>query len=409
MMKRAQIKPRNGLQNLIRGAIPLTTLFIAIEFFDELHYGVETAILPALRADLNIDYAQIGLLLGLPGLISTLIEPIFMLLGDTRWRKSLILGGGAAIAIAMLLIATGASFPVILAAFALGYPASGAFVTLSQGKLMEAHPGREAQMMARWTLAGSAANLFGPLLIAAGFWLGFGWRWAYVVLAALALLLATGVQLARFTGNRPGATARQTSQGEPKSEISTLLKGLLELAHDRRLWSWIVLLQLSDLMLDVFTGYLPLYLTDLAGLSNAETGLTFGAFMVAGLVGDAASIPLLERYSGRSVVRALAAFSSLGYVVWLVLPWSPLKLVLLMVLRFSTLGWYPVLQGEAYAVAPGKSGSVLALGTAGGVIGSGLAWLVGWIASQAGLPAAMWLLLLGPISLALFVPKREKG
>jgi hypothetical protein len=34
-----------------------------------------------------------------------------------------------------------------------------------------------------------------------------------------------------------------------------------------------------------------------------------------------------------------------------------------------------------------------------------LAWLVGWVAGQAGLPAAMWLLLFGPVSLALFIPR----
>jgi hypothetical protein len=32
-------------------------------------------------------------------------------------------------------------------------------------------------------------------------------------------------------------------------------------------------------------------------------------------------------------------------------------------------------------------------------------WLVGWVAERAGLPVAMWLLLLGPLSLALLVPR----
>jgi FSR family fosmidomycin resistance protein-like MFS transporter len=408
MIKRALKKPGYCLRYLIRGAIPLTTLFLAIEFFDELHYGIQGAALPALRADLGIDYAQIGVLLGLPGLVGTLIEPIIMLLGDTRLRKGLILGGGVAIAIATLLAAAGASFPAVLAAFAIGFPASGAFVTLSQASLMDANPGRETQMMARWTLAGSLANLIGPLLIAAGFWLGFGWRWAYFALAALVVVLVAAIRLAPFTEIRPGSDALAGKEDHLRLELSTLIKGVLELARDRRLWSWIVLLQLSDLMLDVFAGYLPLYLTDVAGLSNAETSLILGAFMLASLAGDAASIPLLERYSGRSVVRVLAAISGVAYVTWLLLPWSPFKLVLLLVLRFSTLGWYPVLQGEAYAVAPGRSGSVLALGTLSGVLGSGLVWLVGWMASRAGLPAAMWLLLFGPLSLALFVPKSDK-
>jgi FSR family fosmidomycin resistance protein-like MFS transporter len=130
--------------------------------------------------------------------------------------------------------------------------------------------------------------------------------------------------------------------------------------------------------------------------------------MLATFAADAAVIPILERFPGRSVVRISAAITGLLFVTWMILPWSPIKLVVLVALRLTTLGWYPVLQGEAYAAAPGKSGSVLALGTLGGVLGSGLAWLVGWLAEQAGLPAAMWLLLLGPVSLVLFVPKSEK-
>jgi hypothetical protein len=50
---------------------------------------------------------------------------------------------------------------------------------------------------------------------------------------------------------------------------------------------------------------------------------------------------------------------------------------------------------------------MLALSSTAGVIGSGLAWLIGWLAALAGLPAAMWLLLLGPTGLIVFLPRGE--
>ncbi len=164
---------------LLQGAFRLATLFLFIEFFDELHYGIQTAALPALRADLGLSYAQVGLLLGLPGVINALIEPVIMLLGDTRCRKWLVVGGGLAICLALLMLAGAQSFTVALLAFVIAFPASGAFVTLSQATLMDLNPGRQAQMMARWTAAGSLGNLIGPLLLAGGFALGWGWRWAY--------------------------------------------------------------------------------------------------------------------------------------------------------------------------------------------------------------------------------------
>jgi FSR family fosmidomycin resistance protein-like MFS transporter len=175
--------------SLIKGAFSLTFLFLLIEFFDEFNYGVGNAALPAIRTDLGLTYVQVGLLLGLPGIINTFIEPGLMLLGDTRFRKHIMLGGGLAIMISLLSIAATYSFSLVLFGMMIAYPASGAFVSLSQATLMDLNPGREPQMMARWTVTGSIANLVGPLLLAGGFALGFGWRWAFFAMAAICLLL----------------------------------------------------------------------------------------------------------------------------------------------------------------------------------------------------------------------------
>jgi len=75
------------------------------------------------------------------------------------------------------------------------------------------------------------------------------------------------------------------------------------------------------------------------------------------------------------------------------------------VIKLLTLGWYEVLQGEAFAAVPGRSGTVMATGSILGVLGGAISFFVGWVAAQAGLPAAMWILLLGPISLVVFVPR----
>src|SRR4030042_2565985 len=177
------------LTSILRGATSLTFLFMLIEFFDELNYGVGNAALPAIRTDLGMTYVQVGLLLGLPGIINTFIEPVLMLLGDTRYRKHIMLGGGLAIVLSLVAIASANSFSLVLVAMVIGFPASGAFVSLSQATLMDLNPGREPHMMARSTVSGSVANLIGPLILAAGLALGFGWRWAYFGMAILCLIL----------------------------------------------------------------------------------------------------------------------------------------------------------------------------------------------------------------------------
>ena len=383
--------------------IPLTLLFLLIEFFDELNYGIEGAVLPAMRADLALTYAQVGLLLGLPKVINIFIEPILMLLGDTRYRKHLVVGGGLTIVLAMLMIGGATSFLALLVAFVVSYPASGAFVTLVQATLMDLNPGREPQMMARWTVAGSLGNLVGPLLVAGGFALALGWRWPFFMLAALALVLIALVLTRQFP--TPGMSEETQADKNSGAGARELLGYALEALRNQKLLRWLGLLEMSDLLLDVFIGYVALYFADVVGLSQAQVALLLGVLMLTGLAADLVLIPLLERLPGRRVVRFSAAFVAVIYPLWLLSPWPWAKVLLAVVLRFSTLGWYQVMQGEAYASMPGRSGTVMALNSLAGVLGGALAWFIGLAAERVGLQTAMWLLLLGPVCLALFVPR----
>ncbi len=390
-----------SLKRSLRGVGTLTLIFLLIEFFDELHYGASGAALPSLRTDLALSYAQVGLLLGLPGILNTFIEPAVLLLGDTRLRKWLVVGGGLIIAAGLVVIAGAGSFPLVLLAVVVIYPASGAFVSLAQATLMDLNPGREPHMMARWSVAGSLGNLAGPLLLAGGFAIGLGWRWAYAFLAILALVLALTVLPIHFPSRQ-----RSTDHPTPGAAggLSSLARGLWEALRNRRLLRWMVLLEASDLLLDIFTGYIPLYFTDVVSLSPAQVSLLLSLLMLCGLLSDILLIPLLERFPGRAVVRLSAGVVAALYAAWLLAPWLWAKIALVIVIKLTTLGWYQVLKGEAYAAAPGRSGTVGAISSVAGALSSGAAWFVGWVAAQLGLPVAMWLLLLGPLSLSLFVP-----
>ncbi len=400
-----------------RSSFSLTILFLIIEFFDELHYGIESAALPGIRDNLLISYAQIGVLLGLPKVISTIIEPVIMLLGDTRLRKPLIVSGGLVIAAASFMIAGAQSFWVLLLAFILFFPASGAFVTLSQATLMDHNPGRQAQMMARWTAAGSLGNLIGPLLVAASFALGFGWRWLFWGLGVMAIGLALSVtphsiKLLKSSSNpseyNPSAPPQSTGKDDDRwDDFKNLLPNLWQALRQPRLLRWLGLLEFSDLLLDVFIGYAALYFADVAGLNTAQVGIMIGALMFTSLLGDLVSIPLLERIPGRRLVRITSGILFILYPLWLLLPWLGAKIGLALTIRFLTLGWYPVLQGEAYATIPERSGTVMAINSLAGIIGGVLVWSIGWGAEQFGLQTAMWLLWLGAITLVLFVPKPE--
>jgi FSR family fosmidomycin resistance protein-like MFS transporter len=371
-----------------------------VEVLDEMAYGLEAPAAPVIRAELGLAYAEIGLLFGLPGLVNAFLEPIVLLLGEEPWRPRLVVGGGLLLGGAFLATATAKDLPLLVAAAVIAYPASGAFVTLSQASLIEASPGREAPMMARWTAAGSVGALLGPAVMAASLALGRGWRPPYVLLGGCSIVIAL------FSCSRPLPAGQSREAG---GRLPTrLLVRVIGLARDRGMRRWIFLLQMSDLMLDILVAYTGLYLVGVVGFEPAAAAIILGAMTAAGLLSDLGAVWVLDRYPGRRVLRIGAILVATLYPLLLAAPWAGVKVGLLLLIRFLTLGWYPVLQGEAYASANGHSGAMLALSSVAGLLGSGVAWLMGWMAESNGLQTAMWLLLLGPVCLILFLPGAEE-
>src|SRR5258708_19641748 len=115
---------------------------LAIEFLDEFVFGSREAAWPLIRDDLHLTYYQIGLLLSVPGVLASVIEPVLGILGDVWRRRVIILGGGIGFALSCLLVAASQSFLPLMVASILFYPSSGAFVPLPQSTLRAPHPPR---------------------------------------------------------------------------------------------------------------------------------------------------------------------------------------------------------------------------------------------------------------------------
>lgn len=369
-------------------------------FVDELHFGLDGAALPLLRRDLGLTYGQVGLLLGLPAALGAVLEPALLLLGDSRLRRPLLLAGGVGVCLSLLLVASAGGFPPLLFAFLLNFPASGALVGLAQASLMDLSRGRQTHMMARWTLLGSLGAVLGPLALAGLAAAGLSWRLGYLGLALLLIPLILGLWKAPSTaGNAPPIPPRPQA----------LLRNLRAAARDRWLCRWLGLMLVADLLLDGFALYLPLYFTDVLAASAAQAGIALSLFTAAGLAADVLLLPLLRRTSGRRLLRRSALVTLGLYLLWLLIPGPLARTALLLPLGLARLGWWAVLQGEAYATQPDRPATVRALQALLAPLGGGLFWLVGWLAAQVGLERAMWLLLLAPLALLLFTPRDGDG
>jgi MFS transporter, FSR family, fosmidomycin resistance protein len=395
--------PLDGQNKRTRTVILLISLFLAIEGLDEIIDGVMGAAYPSIRQDLHLSYVEVGLLLTVPNTISSIIEPVLGVLGDLGRRQSLILGGGISFAIALLLITLSHHFWSLLAAFVLLYPASGAFVSLSQATLMDLEPTRHEQNMARWALAGSLGNVIGPLALAVTISLNQGWRSVFFILAVLTLgLVGLGWK---------APIAKVTAPIAKKQPNPSFRQGMCHVIHALQrpnVLRWLTLLQFSDLMLDVLRGFLALYFVDVLRTSYTEASFAFFIWLGFGLLGDALLIPLLERMRGTQYLRISVFFVLCLYPAFLLVPNVTVKMIILGGLGFLNAGWYSILQGQLYTAMSGQSGTVLTLNNVAGLVGGLMPLVLGWLAQQYGLQATMWLLLIAPIALLIGLFQQPK-
>jgi MFS transporter, FSR family, fosmidomycin resistance protein len=339
-----------------------------------------------------------------------------VLAGQGRRRRLVILGGGIVFLITLLAVASARSFAVLLAAFVAFYPASGAFVSLTQAEVMDAQPDRQAQVMARWDLAGAAGAVAGPLLLTAVLASGVGWRAGFLVLAGISALIWLGALLRgrpqpggrADAADAAGAAADAAGAAAEEAEQRPWTARFGEIGTALRDWGtlrWLLLIEVADLLVDVFTGFLALYLVDVAHLTPAFAALAIAVRLGAALAGDAALIVILERVSDLTVLRVSAAAAALLYPAFLLVPGVVPKLAVLAVLSAVTAPWYPVLQARLYGSLPGRSSVAVTLSSAAGLAGGLGPLTVGLVAQSFGLSWALAGLVLVPVAV-LLVPGR---
>jgi FSR family fosmidomycin resistance protein-like MFS transporter len=261
---------------------------------------------------------------------------------------------------------------------------------------MDAAPARQEQLMARWTLAGAIGAVAGPGLLAVVIAAGGSWRTAFLVLALVAgvawlALVSAGARLAARPVPEPGPAGDagnprpdhdlgiseigvSGSDGAADTELpwTARFRRAGQALRDRSVLRWLLLLEISDLLLDAFTGFVAVYLVAVAGVSPAQAALAVGVRLAAAL---------------------------LLYPAFLLAPGFWPKVVILAGLSLVTAAWYPVLQAQLYASLPGQSGTVVSLLSAAGLAGGLGPLTVGFVAGALGLGWALSLLTVVPAAM----------
>lgn len=405
-----------------RRGLWLVTVLLLIEFLDELVDGVMGAAWPAIRAEFQLGYDEVGLAMSLPVLFCLLLEPALALWADMGRRRGLIASGGVSFSVSLLVCGAAWHQAVFVVSRMLFFPASGAFVNLAQAALMELEPQRRAVMMARWTLAGSLGVVVGPLLLGGCAALGWGWRAPFVLMGVLSLAAAAWFWRLTDADAAPppevedeedeaGGGSEEDSEEDfsggqrpPDPQVSwrAQLWSIAEALRSREVWKWLALLAASNLLLDILTSLLSLYLVDVRGWSQERAALASSVRAGVGFAGDALFVVVAARVDGLRWVRWTALASVVFYPVFLLWDHGWVSLGLLGVLGFCGAGWYAVLKAKLYDALPHRPGLVVAVGAAFEILEGGVPLGLGVLAEHTSLTASMWVLLLGPALLWVF-------
>ncbi len=387
---------------------------LAVELVDELVDGTKSAAMPLIRHDLALSYLEIGLLAAVPLLVGGILElPVGILSGAGPRRRRLVLAGGLVFIASVLAAALATSFTGLLIALTIFFPASGMFVSLTQAALMDSAPDRRAQHMTRWTLAGSIGALAGPILVAVILGAGGTWRLAFVVIAgcgvaAWCAIAWTGRARRAATGDRPAAAEPADVDPDDTDPPWPGWRAATTIVRRSGALRWLTLLEVANLLLDVLTPFLALYLVAVDHVSPSVAALGVAVRLGAGLAGDVTLIHVLARRDSLRVIRASIWLTLALLPAFLLLPGLGLKLAALAALTIATAPWYPVLQAELYGSLPGRSGLAVSLSSAAGLAGALGPLVVGLLAQRFGLTWAMASLSAVPLLMLAVFPRRDR-
>lgn len=335
-------------------------------------------LLPEVAADLGVPVPSAGNLISAYALGVVVGAPLLTALSTRLPRKSVLLVFMGVFLLGNLATVLAPSFGAVFASRVLAGLPHGAY--LGVGSLVAAHiagPGRRATGVSRMFLGLTVANIVG---VPAGTFLGqaMGWRAAFLVVAAIALLAVLGV--AAFVPHQPAAAGTGLRHEMRELGRSQVVLGLVTAVFG-------------------FAGVFAVYsyvspmMTQLAGMSASGVPLVLALFGTGMTLGSLIVGPLADRALRPTIYGSLAALAVVLVVFTATVhhPWTAaLTVVVLGAVGFGVSTPLQVLvmnkASRAPTLAAASNHSAFNMANAGG------AWL-GGIGISAGLgytsPAAI--------------------
>jgi FSR family fosmidomycin resistance protein-like MFS transporter len=351
----------------------------------DVNQGALSAVLPFVKGAHGLTYAQVGTLVFVSMVTSSIVQPAFGYLADRAARRWLLPA-------ALLLSGAG----IALTGIATGYQALLALIVIMGLGVAAYHPEgyrtatsvageRKATALSWFSLGGNVGYASGPLLAAfliTSF--GLGGTLGLLVPSAIMTLAIVGMlpSMSRATTPATAAIGRPHGASMPKAMALLVAIGSL------RSWSSMG-----------FATFVPFYFVDYLKADPGMVGAVLFVFLGSGALGTVLAGPIADRWGARALVQ------------WAFLAVIPFGVLFLLVdgllLRLLTLGIFgalltstfsvSVVLGQAYLPRHAGMAAGLMVGLAMGTGGVAVT-ILGWLADRWGVPAALWVSALLPIT-----------
>lgn len=369
----------------VRPDIRLIGLLALGHLVIDVNQGALSAVLPFVKTAHGLSYAQVGTLVFMSMVTSSIVQPVFGYFADRTARRwllpaALVLSGAG---VAMTGVASGyQGLLVLIVVMGLGvaayHPEGYRTATGVAGD-------RKATALSWFSLGGNIGYASGPLIAAlliTTFGLG-GTLGMLVPSVIMALAIITMLPAMSRAAARQSA-AEGAASGVTMPKAMTLLVGIGSL----RSWSSMG-----------FATFVPFYYVDHLKADPSMVGAVLFVFLGAGALGTVMAGPLADRWGARAYLRwaflAVMPFGALFLVVDE--PWLRLLMLALFGALLTSTFSVSVVLGQAYLPRNAGMASGLMVGLAMGT--GGVAVIVlGWLADRWGVPAALWVSALLPIT-----------
>jgi len=356
----------------------------------DVNQGSLSAVLPFAETAHGLSYAQVGMLVFMANVTSSIVQPFFGYVADRAARRwilpAAVVLSGAGIALTGL----AAGYQTLLVAIIVMGLGVAAYHPEGYRTATGVAGDRKATALSWFSLGGNVGFALGPLLVTILI-TAFGLAGTLGLLAP-SVLVALGLIVGFPAMSRAAVRERAVdgvAQGANMPGAMALLIGIAAL----RSWSTLG-----------FVTFVPFYYVDYLKADPRIVGILLFVFLGCGALGTVVAGPLADRWG------------ALPYLRWIFLAVLPLGVLFLLVdgvLRLVVLGVFGAVLTSSFSVSivlsqaylprrPGMASGLMvgfAMGT-GGLAATAL----GGVADRWGVPAALWISALLPI--AAFVGAR---